>query len=96
MVRPTRYFCNIVAWVKVPELCSGGPILLDGDVANTKLAVLSLTASKHVSISRQKARVLQATVDLNDLILSVEVQAQWQRIGLVFGRSHPEADGTII
>ena len=52
MMRPTRYFCNIVAWVKVPELCSGGPVLLDGDVANTKLSVLGLTASKHVSIGR--------------------------------------------
>ena len=52
MMRPTRYFCNIVAWVKVPELCSGGPVLLDGDVANTKLAVLGLAASKHVSIGR--------------------------------------------
>ena len=52
MVRPTRYFCHIVAWVKVPELCSGGPVLLDGDVTNAELTVLGLTASEHVSISR--------------------------------------------
>ena len=52
MVRPARNLGHIVARVKVPEFCSGGPVLLDGDVANAKLAVLGLAASKHVSVSR--------------------------------------------
>ena len=52
MVSPTRNLGHIVAWVKVPEFGTGGPVLLDRDVADSELAVLGLTASKHVSVSR--------------------------------------------
>lgn len=58
VVGSTSYFKNIVSGSHFGEFGSHGPVFFDGDITDTKLAILTLSATKDMPISRKEACVL--------------------------------------